>query len=242
MKLCLSLSPGSQDNYIRTPPHPTMMPFIVIADDHSMIRMGMKLLLVNRINCTNITETDSCSGVMAELKKQQCTHLILDLIFADGTSLEIIPVIRKLYPGIKIMIFSMQPMAIYAEVLKQYDVFFFLPKSATQDETINYLKRFLSEEPYPLQPLAPIKKGNPFAALASRELEILHYLLNGHKTTEIARMLNLTKSTISTFKKRILEKTGANSLVDLYEIASLNNLEFFINPTSSKGLPDESED
>jgi two-component system, NarL family, invasion response regulator UvrY len=219
-----------------------MTPFIVIADDHSIIRMGMKLLLTGKLSYTHVTEADSCSGVMAELKKQQCTHLILDLVFPDGTSLEIIPAIRKLYPEIKIMIFSMQPMAIYAQVLKQYDVFFFLPKSASQDEATNYVKRFLSAEQYPLQPLPSSGKGNALASLAPRELEILHYLLNGHKTTEIAGMLNLTKSTISTFKKRILQKTGANSLVDLYEIAALNNLDFFIKPSVDKGIADEGDD
>src|ERR1039458_7252881 len=99
-----------------------MVQHIVIADDHSMIRKGIKLLLEKRLGCNNVYEADSCNAVMNELKKGLCTHLILDVIFSDGTSLEIVPIIRKLYPKVRIMIFSMQPAEIYSEAFRQYDI------------------------------------------------------------------------------------------------------------------------
>ena len=85
-----------------------MQPNIILADDHSMVRKGMKLLIKSQLGCKNVTEASSCNELMNELQKKQCTHLIADVIFSDGTALEVVPTIRKLYPELHIMIFSMQ--------------------------------------------------------------------------------------------------------------------------------------
>ncbi len=203
---------------------------IVIADDHTMIRAGIKLLLASRLSCKNVSEADSCSGLMHELKKGTCTHLILDVVFQDGTSLEMVPAIKKLYPDIRIMIFSMQLGEIYADVFRQYGVQYYLNKSSKEQDSINYIKRFLADEPI-------VYKGNttagnnPFSLLAPRELEVLHYLLIGYKTSDIARTLNLSSSTVSTFKMRIFEKTSSTSLAQLLELAGLNDLGYYVNTT-----------
>ena len=183
----------------------TLIPQIIVADDHSMIRKGIKLLLLTKFNCTNVDEADSCHALMNELKKAKCTHLILDVVFPDGTSLEMAPVIRKLYPEIKIMIYSMQLSEIYASAFAQYGIYCYLSKSSTEEETIQYITKFLNNE-CALRPTTnPRQYTNPFSSLSPRELEILHYLVNGQKTNEIARALNLSNSTISTFKMRIFE-------------------------------------
>ncbi|MEX0636892.1 MAG: response regulator, partial [Ferruginibacter sp.] len=92
-----------------------MQPEILIADDHSMIRKGLKLLLQIQLGYQQITEVGSCSGLMNELVKKKYSHLILDIILSDGNSLEIIPNIRRVYPDLKILIFSMQPSEVYGE-------------------------------------------------------------------------------------------------------------------------------
>ncbi len=200
---------------------------IIVADDHSMIRKGIKLLLMSRLHCKNVVEAESCGGLMHELKKGVCTHIILDVVLSDGTSLEIIPVIKKLYPEIKIMIFSMQPADIYHEAFKQYDIRYYLNKSASEEETVKCISKFLNNEPGTIRLIATAN-NNPFALLAPRELEVLHYLLNGHATNNIAETLNLNNSTVSTFKKRIFEKTGTTNLAQLYELSSIHNLAFYI--------------
>ena len=115
-----------------------MTPYIIIADDHSMVRKGIKLLLMSRLGCKNVYEADSCNGLMNELKKGNCTHIILDVIFPDGTSLELVPSIKKIYPDVKIMIFSMQPVAIYAEAFRQYGIHYYLAKSSNEEDTVKY--------------------------------------------------------------------------------------------------------
>lgn len=202
-----------------------MQPYIVIADDHSMIRKGLKLLLMSQLQCKHISEASSCNGLMKELKNNKCTHLILDVIFSDGTALEIVPVIRKLYPEIRIMIFSMQLKEVYADAFKQYDIYYYLNKAQDEDVSLDILGRFVNDVP-PVRESEELHQKNPFTSLAPRELEILHYLLNGYQTNSIAQTLNLSTSTISTVKKRIFEKTETDNITQLLELALLYNISF----------------
>src|SRR5688572_8864416 len=86
-----------------------MQPKILLADDHSMIRKGLNLYMQMNLGYSDITEVSSCNGLMKELVKQHYTHLVLDIILSDGSTLEVIPNIVKVYPNLRIMIFSMQP-------------------------------------------------------------------------------------------------------------------------------------
>lgn len=203
-----------------------MQPSIIIADDHSMIRKGIKLLLKTNLGYSNVREVTTCNELMAELMKRDCSHLLLDIIFSDGTALEVIGNIKQLYPDLNIMIFTMQLQEVYAEAFRQYDIHHFLPKSTSEECTLVQLKRFLNDEPAIPTETSSISQKNPFSALSPRELEVIHYLLNGHPTKEIARTLNLGMSTVSTLKKRIFEKTETENLKQLMELASLYDINF----------------
>jgi DNA-binding NarL/FixJ family response regulator len=148
------------------------------------------------------------------------------MIFSDGTALEIVPTLRKLYPDLKIMIFSMQLSEVYADAFKQYNIYYYLNKSQEEDKSLLYIQKFLNNEPAPVEDVGELVQKNPFSILAPRELEILHYLLNGHHTNDIANTLNLSTSTISTVKKRIFDKTETESITQLLELALLYNISF----------------
>lgn len=203
-----------------------MQPQILLADDHSMIRKGLKLYLQLDLGYTDITEVAACGELMRELVKKKYTHLVLDIILSDGSTLEVIPNIRRVYPDLNILIFSMQPPEIYGEALKQYGIQHYLSKSSGEDEILRTLRLFVNNE-------FPVKKqnglsveSNPFSNLAPRELEVLHYVLKGIGTKEISETLNLRMSTISTMKNRIYEKTSAGNIKELLELATLYNVNY----------------
>ena len=75
-----------------------MQPTILLADDHSIIRKGLKLYIQLNLGYTDIQEVGACNALMRELVKNKYTHLILDLILSDGSTLEVIPKIRRVYP------------------------------------------------------------------------------------------------------------------------------------------------
>ena len=202
-----------------------MQPNILLADDHSIIRNGLKLYIQFNLGYTDVSEVSTCNGLMNELVKNKYTHLVLDIILTDGSSLEVIPNIKKVYPNLNIMIFSMQPMEVYGEALKQYGINYYLSKTVGEDEIIHMLHQFINNEDLPLKNKAAIK-DNPFSALAPRELEILHYVLKGIGTKDIADTLNLKMNTISTIKTRIYEKTNAGNIKELMELATLYSVNY----------------
>jgi len=202
-----------------------MQPKILLADDHSMIRKGLRASFRFELGYTDVSEVANCNELMNELRGTKYTHLILDINLSDGSSLEVLPNIRQLYPDLKIAVLSMQPAAIYTKVLQQYGAIYFISKAALEEDTTRLLKQFLANEPPP-EDLSKMESTNPFSNFTSRELEILHYLLKGLKTSEIAGKLGLMKNTISTVKARIFEKTKTKNLVELTELATVLKVRF----------------
>jgi DNA-binding NarL/FixJ family response regulator len=202
-----------------------MQPKILIADDHSMIRKGLKLHMQLTLGFTDLHEVGTCNELMTELVKNKYTHLILDIILSDGSTLEVIPNIRRVYPDMRILIFSMQPSEIYGEALKQYGINHYMSKSVGEEEMLQILQKFMHNEE-PVRQNNIHQHDNPFTSLAPRELEILHYVLKGIGTKDIADTLNLKMNTISTIKTRIYEKTTAGNIKELMELATLYNVNY----------------
>lgn len=202
-----------------------MQPKILIADDHSMIRKGLKLHMQLTLGYTDLHEVATCNELMKELVKNKYTHLVLDIILSDGSTLEVIPNIRRVYPDLHILVFSMQPAEIYGEALKQYGINYYMSKSVGEEEMIQILQKFMHNEE-PVRRSNIQHQDNPFKTLAPRELEILHYVLKGIGTKDIAETLNLKMNTISTIKTRIFEKTTAGNIKELMELATLYNVNY----------------
>jgi hypothetical protein len=198
---------------------------VLIADDHSMIRKGIKLLLQTHIGVHEVFEVSSGNGLMNELMKKDYSHLILDIILPDCTSMEVIPNIKSLYPELKVMVCSMLNGDVYAEDLKQYDIYHYLEKTAKEEDTISFLRNFIHNiETTDSRQHDKIPVNNPFTTLSARELEVLHYMLGGHGTKDISSSLNLRMNTVSTLKTRIFEKTDTKNLKELMQLASLYNV------------------
>ncbi|MES2374278.1 MAG: response regulator transcription factor [Bacteroidota bacterium] len=202
-----------------------MQPVILIADDHGLIRKGLKLHMQFNMGYSDIHEVSSCHELMNELIKKRYTHLVLDIILSDGNTLEVIPNIRKVYPSLNILVFSMQPEEIYATALLQYDIKEYLSKTADESEIIKRLEKFLQNETSE-RSMNAINLHNPFSSLSPRELEILHYLLKGSGTKAISTVLNIKMNTVSTLKTRIFDKTRSASTRELLELASLYNINY----------------
>jgi two-component system, NarL family, invasion response regulator UvrY len=197
-----------------------MQPKILIADDHVMIRKGIRVLCELNLGINEVYEVTNCNELMKELTKKNYTHLVLDINLSDGSCLEVLPNIRNLYPSLQITIFSMQPPGVYRKALKELGIKRFISKSAPEEDTIRMLREFLQNEQTSYSDLDD-KENNPFADLSPRELQILHYVLKGVTTVEIAKALNLKWNTISTVKNRIFVKTNTNNPIELKELATL---------------------
>lgn len=110
---------------------------------------------------------------------------------------------------------------IYYNALKQYGIQHFINKSEEAEDTVAILGKFFRNDIPARNKQVAVEDQNPFANIAPRELQILHYWLQGTNTKEIARLLGVTMSTISTVKAKIFEKTNTSNFVELNELAKL---------------------
>jgi len=201
-----------------------MRPKILLVDDHSTIRMGLKAFLKVIFAAPDLEESGSCADMMMKLKKARYSHLILDLLLSDGNSLELLPAIRKLYPQVRIMVFSMKPAEVYGRALRQYGIAYYCSKALADGEIIINLRKFFNDEPTTSEWVYNSESNNPFCLLTPRELEVLHHLLKGTRTIDISVALNVKMNTVSTAKSRIFEKTDTSNLRDLIELALMYNM------------------
>ena len=201
---------------------------LLIADDHHVVRKGLIVICQSAFGLGQVDEATNCSEIMTALKRKQYTHAIFDLVLSDGMTLEILPNVRRLYPDLAILIFSMQPFGMYRAGLERYGITTYISKAAPERETMRGLQDFF----YSNAGVKPGIQSEPmdgnlpgdslFDRFTPREKVVLHYLLLGLGSNEIADMLGMKQNTISTFKKRILEKSDTRNVLELKELVSIH--------------------
>jgi two-component system, NarL family, invasion response regulator UvrY len=209
-----------------------MLPkLILLADDHVIIRRGLKLLLDNYFNRDPLIEAESTKDILLQLEKYPITHMILDMQLQDGNVMEILPTIKRKYPQAHILIYTMSSEDIFGVKMLKMGATSFLSKQSDEEEVVKALNLFLSGRTYTSNNLKDIlgavknQKSNPLQALSERELSVLGRLLKGESVKEISNQLALKPTTVATYKARIFEKLGVNNIIDLNNIADLNNFQ-----------------
>jgi DNA-binding NarL/FixJ family response regulator len=197
---------------------------ILIADDHSIVKMGLTAIL-NKMGAKQIDTVSNISELKEVLKRNVYTHLVLDIIMPDGNSIELIEHINQTYPSLSILVHSMQPVEVYGKIVSKFQIHSYLHKGASESEIYYQLELFFKNQPLQLKKKLD-ETMNPFSTLAVRELEILHYLLNGHRTKEIATNLGLKMNTVSTIKSNIFEKVKAESFTHLLQLAHVHQISY----------------
>ncbi len=205
---------------------------ILIADDHVIIRRGLRFMLNNHFTDITIAETDSLRGLTDIMASQSFTHLILDMQMQDGNLLDIFSDLKTKFNDVYILIYTMSPDEIFGKRLLQLGANGFLNKQSSEDEVIAALRLFLNNQKYVSSQLQEIlanehldnkKTDNPINQLSDRELTVLNYLLKGDSLKDIAVRLDVKPNTVATFKARLLDKLGVSNIIDLKNIADIYN-------------------
>ena len=205
---------------------------ILLADDHSITRRGLKYLLTTHFPGNDIEETQSIADTISYLKKNQPEFAIFDLQLSDGNMLEVLPDIIAQYPQLQILIYSMSSEEIYGKRLLQMGSKGFLRKNADEEEVIRALRSFLSGQNYishnlnntlisDLRNHKSKSADNPFIGLSNREVEVTHHLLIGKGIKEISGQMHLHANTVVTYKNRIFEKLSIHNIIELTNLAKL---------------------
>jgi two-component system invasion response regulator UvrY len=206
---------------------------LLIADDHVIIRRGLTFLLDTYIGKFPITEVESTSEILSALAKKSFTHLILDMQLQDGNVMEIFGELRKLYPDVRTLIYTMSPEDIFGRRMMLMGADGFLSKLSPEPEVLNALRIFIEGKKYVSNHLNDIIESHknpktriqksPFEQLSTRETEVLIRLLKGQGVKEISRELDIKSSTAATFKARLFDKLGVSNIIDLQNLAQMYN-------------------
>lgn len=198
----------------------------LLADDHSLIRQGIEFLIEELGFEGEIFHASTLKKVLETVGVQQIEIVVIDAIFPDGNSLNIIAEIKTLKPEIKILVFSGVDENIQSIKYINAGANGFLSKMSEEKEIkeailkIHETGKYISSitQNLLIDSLHNRSIINPLQKLTDRELEIAEMYAKGYGNLEIANNLNVKQNTISTIKKRIFDKLHIENIVDLAEL------------------------
>ncbi len=207
---------------------------ILLADDHTLIRHGIRNLICNNPALKVIGEVGDGEELMEYLKTTQPELLILDISMPKLTGIEAVSRVKKLYPGIKILMLTMHKNKQYFYHAMSAGADGYLMKEDSDEELLlairriqdgkSYLSPFLSQD-FTDDVISAYRnnhRSSPFETLTNREREVLNLVVEGHTSKVMANMLHLSPRTIDHHRANLLRKFDMKNSVDLVNFAVRN--------------------
>ena len=197
---------------------------IILADDHSIIRVGLVQILKDEYPSIEIKEVSNGEMLIKEIMLNEYDLVISDLDMPGRSGLEALEQIKLIRPELPVLILSIYPEEIYAVRVLKAGASGYPNKNSAPNELISAITRISLGKKYITQEVAEklidLKdEKNPHELLSNREFEIFKLLALGKTITQIAEMLSLAMSTISTHRSRIMEKLHLNTNAELTRYA-----------------------
>jgi two-component system, NarL family, invasion response regulator UvrY len=205
---------------------------ILIADDHSAIRIGIKHILHSEFANIEIGEAVDGNDVFKKLKDKAWDIIILDINLPGQNGLEILKQLKDEKIGIPVLVFSMyREEQISVRAIKA-GAAGYLPKDAADKELVKAVRQILSGRKYITDSVAELIANElenpdniaPHQRLSGREYQAMLLIASGKTVSEIAKELSLSISTVSTYRARILEKMQLRTTSALVRYAVTNKL------------------
>jgi len=210
----LAPAPGDGDATLTT---------IVLADDHTVVRNALRLLLDAEPGFEVVAEAGDADTAVRYVRGHKPTVLILDLNMPGRSSLEAVPDIREASPGTEIVVLTMQNEPAFARRALQAGVRGYVLKEAADAELVQAVRSAALGETY-LQPAlgARLAAGGDAPAddgLSERERDVLRLIALGHTNAEVAEQLFISIRTVESHRAHIQQKLGVSSRAELVRFA-----------------------
>ncbi|MHB1006806.1 MAG: response regulator [Chloroflexota bacterium] len=202
---------------------------IVLADDHTIFRSGLKALLATEPDMEVIGEAGDGRQAVERCVQLGPDVLVLDLKMPGVTGLEVLPELRQRCPACRALILTMLPEEQYLLQVLRAGGLGYVPKSAADTELTDAIRGVYRGEVY-VRPqdarllLADFLRGDKAGqdaldTLSAREREVLDLVVRGFSSRAIGERLALSPKTVDTYRQRLMEKLGLGSRVELVEFA-----------------------
>jgi two-component system response regulator NreC len=183
---------------------------IVLADDHAVVRSGLRMVLDSESDFEVVAEASDVEGARRYVRGHRARVLVLDLNMPGGSSLEAIPTIRRESPGTQIVVLTMQQEPAFAREALRAGALGYVLKEAADEELVEAVRRAAVGKSY-LNPrlgarIASEPPPGPPDDLSEREVDVLRLIALGHTNAEIGEQLYLSVRTVETHRSHIQQK------------------------------------
>jgi two-component system, NarL family, invasion response regulator UvrY len=205
---------------------------ILMADDHAIVREGMRQILADIPDIAIVAEASCGDEAYSLVRNGGWNFLLLDISMPGKNVLEIIKQAKLQFPTLPILIMSMFPEDQYAIRMLRAGVDGYLTKASAPEQLITAIRKLARGEKYISQTLAEqlVNELNPnrqkplHNSLTDREFQVFIAIAKGKGLTEIAADMTLSVKTISTFRTRLLKKMQMTKNAEIMSYALKNNL------------------
>ncbi|MBI3660332.1 response regulator transcription factor [Candidatus Acetothermia bacterium] len=207
---------------------------VLIADDHPIVRQGLKQILAGESDVKIVGEAQNTQEVFKLIGTQPWDIVILDLSMPDRGGLEVLNDLHRDFPQLPILILSMHPEDQFAVRVLKAGASGYMTKDSAPEELVNAIRKILAGHKYISSALAEklakdLEAGTeklPHETLSDREYHVMCMLASGKTVSEIAKELSLSVKTISTYRARVLEKMGMKNNAELIHYVLKNKLAY----------------
>ena len=205
---------------------------ILLADDHSIVRRGLKEILLEEFPDANFQEASDGQELIRRMRSEKFDVIISDVSMPGKNGLEALKIIKAEAPSIPVLVLSIHPEELYAIRVLKAGASGYLTKESAPEELVKAVRWVMLGKKYITPSLAEKMASNldsdfsklPHELLSDRELDVLKLIASGKTVSEIAVVLSLSVNTISTYRSRVLEKMNLKSNSELTFYAISNNL------------------
>ena len=196
---------------------------ILIADDHAILRKGLREILARELEGAVFGEAKNAQQVFTEAQRQHWDLVILDISMPGRSGLDILKDLKREQPQLPVLVLSMHPETQYGKRVLKAGAAGYLNKESAPEELVQAIHKVLNGGRYVSPSLAEKLAFDlslesdqfPHERLSDRELEVLRMMASGKTVSQIAETLHLSVTTVSTYRARILEKMNMKTTAEL---------------------------
>ena len=202
---------------------------VLLVDDHPVIRQGIHRILTHAFPDLSVAEAESGEEALALSESSRWDLIVVDLSLPGLSGLDLIRDVTRMQPSARIIVVSVHPPQHFARRALAVGAAAYLEKSAAPEEMVRAVSEVLAGRTYIRSSAADTTRDRdgahaPHEALSDREYQVLRMLGVGKTVSEIAAELSLSVKTVSTYRARILEKTGLRTTPELMHYVIDHNL------------------
>ncbi|HLQ65777.1 MAG TPA: response regulator transcription factor [Candidatus Limnocylindrales bacterium] len=204
----------------------------LIADDHAVVRRGLKELLTDSQEVSVIGEAATGREVLDQVRRADWDVVVLDINLPDQNGLDVLRAVKRERPRLPVLVLTICSEDLYAMRALRAGAAGYLTKESAPEELLGAIRKAVMGGRYIgpslaerlAQQIARAGEDPPHEALSDREFEVFRMLASGKTASQAAEALHLSVKTISTYRARLLEKMGMRTNADLTVYAVRNSL------------------